>query len=312
MNPRSPAASATGPAPILLAYSDHRFEGVPSTDPLLLAESLRAFGGSLKDAPIWYLIRDDSTQGEALAMRASALKLGIEVYKAEAGLEPWPFATKALAAAKAEEEAEGRAELLAWFDRDSLVTGELSPLLLPPGKSLGYRPVNLRNIGSPANSPPDPFWTRAISLSGIDPEALGRTRAYIGGETLRFYIAAGLLVVRPEAGILRAWAEHCRRFVSDPVLSALARESPAGLIFLHQAALSLAAAALVPEESRFLLPDDLMYPLNLWSRDSPERRPARIDALRSLRYDTMLEDESWKKLPMSPSFAAWLQTMKGK
>ena len=291
----------------MYAYSDYSFEGVPSTPPLLLAESIRRFGGSGRDEGLWYFVRDDRDPPDELLDEAHRLGVTIGSYAPDHLLEPWPFAMKAVAAAVAEREAERRREELVWFDRDSLVTGDLVALALPPDKKIGYRPVNGRNIGSPAAEPVDEFWARAYAISGLGPDEAGTTRAYLGGEELRFYIAAGLLAMDPCLGVLRRWADLCRSFAVDGEMTRLARAEEARSIFAHQAALSLAVAASIPPGQRHEFGADLMYPLNFWGIDQGERRPATIDGLRSLRYDTVFEGPGWRDLPMSESFRNWLE-----
>lgn len=292
---------------MLIAYCDYAYQDVPSTDPLLLAASLRQFGGCLREAPIRLYLPAGEGQSPALSARADELRVELRTYEAEPEIAAWPFAPKALAAAEAERDAAGKEKLLLWFDRDSLVLGDLAALALPPGASLGYRPVNGRNIGGLAASPVDPFWNRVYELGGLDPAAAGTTRAYMGGEELRFYIAAGLLAVRPGLGVLGAWAALERRCAADPAIAAAGRKSQAQRIFMHQAALSVAAASLVPPAGRLEYPAEVMYPLNFWSADAEARRPLPIDRVLTLRYDQVLEGGEWRSLPMSPAFKDWLE-----
>lgn len=297
---------------MLVAYSDYAFEGAPSTDLLLLARSVRSFAGGLAGAPIRLYLAEGRGMDGGLVEGARELEVEPRSYRPEPGLAALPFAQKAIAAAAAEAEAvaveaagEGRAQLL-WFDRDSLVTGDLSPLVLGPGEDFGYRPVNRRSIGDLAAEPPSAFWARCYELGGLRAEGLGATRAYLGGEELRFYAAAGIAGVRPERGVLRRWAELCRLYAGDARLAEFVRQSPAHRLFLHQAAFSVAAASLAPETRRREYPAEVMYPLNLWSTDDPGRRPARIEEVLSLRYDECLEGEAWRDFPMSEAFEAWL------
>jgi hypothetical protein len=301
-----PRAAATGGRAMVIAYCDYSYQGVPSTDPLLLAASVRAFGGSLKDLPIrLYLPKGRSLAPEAAA---KAARLGVELreYLPDSSLSRYPFAQKGLAAAAAEREAEGEADLLVWFDRDSLVLGDLGPLVLPGGKALGFRPVNGRNIGRGASLPLDPFWARAYELGGLKPEEAGTTVPYMDDDPLHFYMAAGIVAVRPERGILRKWAELTLRYAADEVLAAICRKNQSQLLFMHQAALSVAAAALVPAAERQEYPATVMYPLNFWTSDGEARRPRPVESVLTLRYDATFETEGWKDLPMGDGFRKWL------
>lgn len=235
----------------------------------------------------------------------------LRAYSPEACLDAYPFAMKSLAAARAEEEAEGRDEVLLWFDRDSLILGDLASLALPKAKSLGFRPVNVRNIGLPKSEALDPFWSRAYALAGLDEARAGETRAYLGDEVLRFYMAAGLVAARPERGVLRKWAELCRLYAADGEIAGLCEKDWGHRLFMHQAALSLAAALLVPEAERLEYGDRVMYPLNLMSQDTEGRKPAGIDEVLTLRYDASLEGSEWRRLPMSEALRSWLEARLG-
>lgn len=294
---------------VTVAYSDYAFEGVPATDLLLLAASIRAFGGNQRDVPVLILYDGRRDLPRSLLARAKALS-GVRFvpYAAPASFEPYPFAFKAAAAAEAERALTGSASALVWFDRDSVVLGDLGPLMLDPGKSIAFRPVNGQNIGQVAGSEPDQFWAAAYRLGGVDPKGIGTTTSYMEELRLRFYIAAGLLVVRPERGLLGNWARLMQSFVEDPRLTALCATSRAHRIFAHQAALSVAVAADVPPAERQVLSPRVMYPLNFWAADPRSRRPALLDDVITFRYDDAMDDDGWKAFDMSPGLASWLET----
>lgn len=292
---------------MIIAYCDYAFDGVPSTDLLLLAASVRAFGGVHSTSPIRVYVEHGRRPTAAEARRADSLGVELRAYGTEPALAPWPFAMKAIAAAAAERDAVGQARTLLWLDRDSLVTGDLEPLELPTGKDLGYRPVNARNIGNPAVMGLDPFWSRVYELGGLGPSRAGTTTPYMDTEPLHFYMAAGLVAARPGRGILGAWAALERACAADKSVAALAAESQARRTFMHQAALSVAAASLAPKEARVEHGPDIMYPLNFWHSDQAARRPPAIEALRSLRYDAALEGDGWKAFPMGADFRSWLE-----
>ena len=259
------------------------------------------------------MCRENSATASGLRERACRLGVDIVPYGAppEDVLE-FPFAQKGFAAAEAERRAAGKAGELMWFDRDSLVLGDLSPLLLRANKKLSFRPVNVRNIGMtidgslPQEEFSKEFWLRSYVLGGVDFERMDRTTSYIDQKKLYFYIAAGLVGVRPEFGILQKWAELLRVFASDLSIQACCRERMPYRIFMHQAALSVAVAAMTRFGERQELPPSAMYPMNFWKTDSNACRPVRLDDIISLRYDTALDDDGWRKYPMSAELREWL------
>lgn len=312
------------PSSPILAYCDYRLEGSPATPLLLLAQSLRAFGGKASSWPVWAMVEESRAMPSR--ERDLARDLGVELLPyACPGAFPaggsLPFGPKAIAAAEAERRAaalgrdQGEEVFLLWLDRDCLVLGELSSLVLPPGKDLGYRPVNKANIGLRAGSVPEPFWSRVLELGGYPSgpgqaamalEALGTSRAWLGGGDLLFYACAGILGVRPGRGILGAWARLQENLAGDPILEEIRSGSSAQNLFLHQLALSLAAGSLVPPSSRLEYPPEVLYPLNLHGEAPRELRAPSLESLPCLRYDAVFDGDAWQGLGWGPGLRAWL------
>jgi hypothetical protein len=109
---------------------------------LVLAESIRAFGGRFSGAPVLAYFLKDLAASSAGSV-GDFIKFDVEVRTFEAPPEAtgFPLAEKIFAAAEAEAGLEGKAAFLAWMDPDTLVWGEPGDFLLDEGKRLGYRPV---------------------------------------------------------------------------------------------------------------------------------------------------------------------------
>lgn len=87
---------------------------------LILVHSLRQFGAKLSDIPVWiYAPEGQEMQGPAF----DALKeLNVEIipFDLEQALWKFPFTSKAMASALAEERAEAEGVQLAWHDRTKI------------------------------------------------------------------------------------------------------------------------------------------------------------------------------------------------
>lgn len=291
-----------------VAYSSYTYKGTPNTDLLLLAESIRAFGNSAREWPIWVMCEDLSLLSPPTLRRAAELRVALLPFSIDPHIAVYPFAAKGAAAAEAERLAEGNAEQLLWFDRDSLVLGDLTPLLLSPGEKFSFRPVNVKNIGLSvyASLHSDAFWSRAFALCGLDGDAVGTVKSYVDKREIRFYIAAGIIGTTPQLGIFREWVRLMQVFATDSALRALCSDSVLHSIFMHQAALSLASAEKTSSGERHEFPDLTMYPLNFWEEDDEGRKPSRIDDVISLRYDTELDGDDWHRFPMSGTLERWI------
>jgi hypothetical protein len=166
---------------------------------LILAESIRTFGGRFKDAPVWVYIPETRDFDTApFADQMSQLKVEVKTSAAPADSRDFYYSDKVFAAAAAAAEAHGRAAILVWMDEDTVVLTEPTVFALPEGVSLGYRPVMHQLIGSLYSLPPDEFWTRVYDMLRVPPEAVFPMTTIGDEKTIRAYFNAGLLVVRPE------------------------------------------------------------------------------------------------------------------
>jgi len=289
-----------------LTFATLAVPGLPARQTALLAAGIRAFGGALAEAPIRVfvpegLVRVEGEIGPDLArLGVDLLPLTIESPAGEV-----PFGRKAAAAA-AVESASADTPLLAWLDRDTLVLREPSAFLLAAGVALGYRPVHHRLIGTEWGRSPDGFWSRIWQVCGV-PEDRQFPMTTSVGERIRPYLNAGLLVVRPERGLLAAWDRGLRAARQDQELGAWCEHSERHLLFLHQAVLTaVALATLDPAEMADLGPG-YNYPLHLHGEVPASLRPGLIDDLATARFEEVLFDPQQREgLPMSPSLRRWL------
>ncbi|MFW9818639.1 MAG: hypothetical protein ACFFE5_03435, partial [Candidatus Thorarchaeota archaeon] len=125
---------------------------------LILAASIREFGESLSDYPIWVLV-PKSKETIDNEMKNLFLSLNVDLIPFSTKDKPkFPFITHVLAAANAESLAKEKSKLLAWLGSNTIIFNEPKHFLLDNDKSLGYRPVHHTNIGSFYDEPIDPFW----------------------------------------------------------------------------------------------------------------------------------------------------------
>ena len=123
--------------------------GGDERESLLLARSLRTFGGELANHPLWMMMPQNLEQVSETTFQALS-KLDVQLHRFEVPEEAlkFPFGGKVYAAAVAESLASNEADILVWMDSDTIFVDE--PAGLVPGDTveLGYRPVMLKNISS--------------------------------------------------------------------------------------------------------------------------------------------------------------------
>jgi hypothetical protein len=277
----------------------------------VMIESIQAFAGRFEDAPIWVYL----TEG-LLASESDLLEkidsLGAEFLLGQAPDEATWFylSRKVFASAQAEAEAAGKADILAWLDVDTIFLQEPGEFVLPKGKSLGYRPVMHRNISPLYTEPLDEFWKRAYENMSI-PESLAFPMVTVAdGDTIRPYINAGCLVVRPERGLLRKWAETFPLLYKDPVLKEMCRQDELKRIFIHQVALSGAIMKHLGRDEMFELSDKINYPIFFREMFGAKRDFHDIREAVTIRYESFFDNAppDWEKsLSGLPDRVAWLK-----
>lgn len=278
---------------------------------LVLVESVRKFAGRFRNAPVWIYVPEGTTEKyKNILEDISALHADIhESATPEAALE-YDFSRKVFAAAEAETQAETQTEILVWLDEDTIFLKEPEDFLLPKDKSLGYRPVMHQNIGSLYSDPPDAFWSRVYNNLSIPESVLFPMVTPADQRTLRPYFNAGLLVVRPEHGILRKWPENFKKLYEDAVFAEMCQKDVYKRIFLHQAALVGAILTTAKKEEMLEFSPDYNYPLFFHEKFEATRKFGDISEAITTRYDIYFRDPSpgWSERLKGPKeIIAWLK-----
>ena len=293
---------------------DTLFSWMPAIDgddreTLLLASSIRKWGGKFSGSSIRILLPENGSGFNPRVRKELAL-LGAEIVLFELPQDglTFPYAAKVFAAARAEELAEGEAACLAWLDPDTLVIRPPAAFSLPPGIDLGYRPVMLKNISSPMDEPPDPFWRLLYEACGTPDERLFPMFTTVDGVPIRPNINAGMLVVRPETGLLRGWRRRFEALYRDPVFETYFQKSALYKIFLHQSVLAAGLPADLEPQKILDFGAGYNEPVFLNERYPAGKHIAHGEAI-TLRYDEVpfFEQADWqKKMCLDPGLINWL------
>jgi len=283
---------------------------------ILLAESIRTFAGRYRDNPVWVYV---PAQGIELSadLEVRLKEQGVELGRSSAPDEAlwFYYARKVFAAAQAEARAEERGRILAWLDEDTIVLREPGAFALGSEIALAYRPVMHKNIGSLYSEPVDDFWGRVYRRLAVSDAALFPMITPADGDTIRPYFNAGLLVVRPERGILRRWAGDFRKLYTDSMLVSLCRREVPRRIFLHQTALVGAVLNLADREEMLELPAQYNYPLFFKEMYGASRTFDSIDQVVTLRYDVYFRHPApdWREKLKGPAEKVdWLSQRLGR
>jgi hypothetical protein len=279
--------------------------GEPSISALLLAESIRAFAGKLADAPIRFYVTPEGKIPDAAEKRLRALGVELRQVKVDPKAASIFFMPQLHAAAEAEKEA--KEETLIWLGANTLVLHEPKAFVLPPGKSLGYRPVHITNIGSKWGTPLDAFWSLIYRHCGVDKRKVSSVKTHVDGNTLRFYINAAHIVVRPERRFMGAWLDKFESLYMHPDFTPFYADERYR-IFMHQAIFSALTTTIMPREELLELPSTYNYPSHLYDEDKSGAKPTSIDDLVTVRHEGFFEEPDWEeKMPAGAELKAWLR-----
>jgi hypothetical protein len=251
------------------------------TAAIRLEASLRKFGAEFAGSPFWVMTPQKAAFDPALKVSEGMILLA---YPLPRSVMVNPFADKVYACAQAEALAEGKTKALVCIAPDTLITAPPRLYALPEELDLAYRPVHIRNVGLPVNSPLDSFWAGIYTQLGIV-DIGDSVVSFIDKQILRFYFNSSAWSSRPESSILRAWKDHFTALMDKDDFQASACQDERHQIFLHQAVLSTLAALVIPPECRRLLPPTYNYPYNLQNTIPDESRVKLLNDLVSLVYE---------------------------
>lgn len=302
--------SPPDPQPIIFASFAENLQQVEHVR--LLATSIRTFAGAYKDAPV-RLYTPAGLIGEGSESSTSLAALSVEVrHSTTPAAALWFFyAAKVYAAALAEADAMGDATILAWLDDDTIVLQQPDEFLLPAGKSFGYRPVMHKNVGLFYNEPMDAFWGRAFALLGVEESSIFPVVTPADGDTLRTYINAGCLAIRPERGLLGRWAECFSVLHPDPELTEMCRQDQAKRIFIHQVALAGAILTHLARDEMVEFSDRVNYPIFFESQFGAKRDFHDLTGVVTFRHEAYFKKPApdWEEQLAGPADRiAWIKT----
>jgi hypothetical protein len=252
----------------------------------VLAESIRTFGGKYKDSPVWvYIPKELLEMDKALDEKFQALDVQVKTSRAPKASLSFYFARKVFAASQAEREAEEKTNILVWLDNDTVILQEPGVFELSEGIVFGYRPVTHKNVGSLYSEPPDEFWSLVYKNLNVSDRMIFPMETFTDRLMIRPYFNAGVLIVRPEAAILRKWAEVFPVLYSDSAIVEMCRQDNYKRIFLHQVALAGAVPLLISKDQMLRLPDNVNYPIFFQAMYGADKEYDDLSNVITLRYD---------------------------
>ncbi|MFX1416526.1 MAG: hypothetical protein ACFFC0_06915 [Promethearchaeota archaeon] len=278
------------------------------TNALLLTESIRAFGGSLSSTPIWcFTPENESSVSAVFKRRLDFLDTVLVPFQIARKSREFAFAGHVHAAANAESKAMGQSKLLVWLAPNTLVLQEPRGFLLQKGKSLGYRPVHHKLLGSSIEEPLDEFWTLIYEHCGVPEDQVFTMKTHVEDIPIRPYFNAGSLIVEPDIKILQTWLDTFLRVFQRSEYLEFYNQDIRYEVFMHQAVLTGVILSNLSNRRMVELPSSYNYPLNLYAEDKTKNRPESLEECVTVRHEGFYKDSSWmKKIPAKKRLKEWI------
>jgi len=289
---------------IKLIFAFMQAYGGDERESLLLARSLRMFGGELTNYPLWMMVPQKLAHlSETTRQALSGLDIQLNRFEVPEEALRFPFGGKVYAAAAAESLASNEADILVWMDSDTVFAGEPAELALKENVNLGYRPVMLKNISSLYDEPLNAFWSFIFERCNTPVNDIFPMLTTVDKVRIRPHFNAGILSVRPKAGLLQAWRKNFERLYRQLELAPFYQGNSLYRIFAHQAILAGTLLAKLKKGEMQDLGARFNYPVFLEGASELAR-----DVV-TLRYDEFkfFEQPGWEnKVPLKEPVKKWM------
>jgi hypothetical protein len=270
----------------------------------LLIDCLRAFGGEMRDCPIWVFATDpqvESCQGLAGSQ--------VEVFHLPTPetVKQYPFGDKVFACAFAEARAPAGTQSLIWLDLECLVIQPPLLYALGDGFDAALRPVHLRNVGLPPEEPLNAFWKGIYDAAGIQ-DVQRTVESFVDQQRLRAYFNSHGFSIRPTLGLCSRWFELFEQLVCNRRFQETACREERHQVFLFQALLSALLVSCLDENRIRILPPAYNYPYNLQGQIGKDRRAGVLNDLVSFTFEgRTIHPKSVTDIEIRAPLRTWLE-----
>ena len=248
---------------------------------LLLVRSLREFGGSLKNTPVYsFHPRLGANISKQTLKSFEVLEVCHQQIILNYKYPLYGVANKPLVCAYAEEKID--AEVLVFLDSDQCFFSEPKKLLLPQSYDIAIRPEDLNLIGSKGKDDPnEDYWQKLYEICQVKSEIFISTT--VDNQKIRAYWNSGMVAARRSKGFFTSWKKNFET-VMDIQL-----KPKRGLFFVEQSVLSATICSLT--DAILTLPQEYNYPLNMHYRMPKNKKIRDLDNIVTIHYHKLFREE---------------------
>ncbi len=272
----------------------------------ILVNSIRKFGGSYADSPIYILLNDTINISVLDFIDSNVHLLSVEL---DSLILNYPLAIKAFAASNIEKLVWDKTSTLAWFDPETIVLGPLDELYLNDKYSAAVKPVFLQNkIGLLPDEEPNLFWSSIYKATGLKVKEIPVVETIGDEKKIRAYFNCEIFSVDPGLGILREWSRILLYLLKDSTYQSNACSGFLQQLFLHQAVLSAVIVSKVQQDKMHWLPLSCGYPFNLHTRLPANKKAKLLDSLSCVILENVwIKNPNWMdEININEPLKSWI------
>lgn len=244
-----------------------------------LINSLRKFGGELKDVPIYSY---QPRKKEKITDKTKRFLEKNEVEFIDINLnkeyEHYPLANKPIVCAHAEKHLES--EIIVFLDSDIMILNQPSEFLIPANVDIMINPVYRKHIGTSGKRDINyDYWKKLYSLLGVKKYQYVKTIK--DGEKIHAYFNSGHIAVRKNRGIFSAWEYNFKSVMKKGFMP------KHGQYFIEQSVLGATISQLENSWSSFS--ETYNFHINLNIINNQRNKIPKFSSLTSLHYHDLFK-----------------------
>lgn len=267
---------------------------------ILLVKSIRTFGGSLKDIPIYsFQPRKGANINKQTLNFFDSHGVSHQKILLNQKYPLYGVANKPFVCAYAEETID--ADTLVFLDSDQCFFSAPTELLLPEQYDVAVRPEDFNLIGSKGeNDKNEEYWRTLYDICQVKNELFVTTT--VDNQKIRAYWNSGMVAVKRNKRIFTTWRNNFVQVMEQKI------QPERGLFFVEQSVLS--ATICSTTDAILTLPINYNYPLNSHHKLAQVQKLKSFDHAVSIHYHKIFRnqyEQALEKLDVDKSTAyKWL------
>ena len=262
----------------------------------LLIESIRTFGGEIKDAHIWTV---KPRRGKSLTDETIRFLKEKKVEYIDIDLNKkwylYGFANKIYASAYIEQKFGATYETLVFLDCDTLVVNSVEKNILANGINVAIKPAEEKFIEISRDDEITPFWEMIFHICNVNPDDVWTVTTTVDQKKILACFNAGVIFTRAKTKLFQKWLANFNRLMLDARVYQLIYTE---FYLLEQAILAATIVKTLKVEQVKLLDNRYNFPFHFYDR-IPEQD--KFKDIKILHYHHLFQEDPVKNLEHLPS-----------